>query len=125
MRLKGGPAVNNFLKRKDVTLNMVYSVDMIHVTSKTSRKVKSMVENPRTLPRRTEVEDMVLNDLLLWFVYSRVQEEDGLLTRYRCAGSRKVIIRKDAITAIKRSGEQTYHQIYFQRRRFGRFLAPT
>jgi hypothetical protein len=62
--------MTNFLKRKDVTLEMVYSVDMKYVTSKTSRKVKSMVENPRTLSRRTAVEGMVLNDLLLWFVYS-------------------------------------------------------
>jgi hypothetical protein len=101
MRLKGGPAMTKFLKRKDVTLDMVYSVDMIYVTSKTSRKVKSMVENPRTLSRRTEVEGMVLNDLLLWFVYSLVQEEDELLTRYSCTGSRKVVIRKDVRTAIK------------------------
>lgn len=101
MRIKGGAAMTNFLKRKEVTLDMIYSADMIYVTSKTSRKVKSMVENPRTLSRRTDVEGMVLNDLLLWFLYSQVQETDELLTRYSSTGSRKVVIRKDVRTAIK------------------------
>lgn len=100
-RLKGGPAMTTFLKRKDVTLDMVYSVDMIYVTSKKSRKAKSVITNPRTLSRRTEIESMVLNDLLLWFIYSQVQEADELLTRYSSTGSRKVVIRKNVREAIK------------------------
>jgi hypothetical protein len=76
MRIKGGAAMTNFLKRTDVALNMVYSADMIYITSKTSRKVKSMVENPRTLSRRTDVEGMVMNDLLFFL-------QDELLTRDR------------------------------------------
>lgn len=44
---------------------------------------------------------MVLNDLLLWFMNSQVQEDDELLTRYSSSGSRKVVIRKDVRTAIK------------------------
>jgi hypothetical protein len=100
MRLKGGPTMTNFLKRVDVNLDLVNEVDMVYVTSKTSRKVKSLVENPKTLSRRTEVESMVLDDLLLWFIHSQVQETDELLTRYSSAGSRKVVIRKDVLTAI-------------------------
>ena len=44
-RLKGGPIIANFLKRQDVSLSMVSSVDMVYITSKTSNKVKSLVEN--------------------------------------------------------------------------------
>ena len=99
-RLKGGPAMTTFLKRKDVTLDMVYSVDMIYVTSKTSRKVKLIITNPRTLSRRTEIGSMVLNDLLLWFIYSQVQEADELLTRYSSTGSRKAAIKKNVRKAI-------------------------
>ena len=90
-----------FLKRQDVTLNAIRSVDMTYVTSKTSRKVKSLINNPKTISRRTEVESTVLDDLLLWFLHSRVQEADELLTRYSDTGSRKVVIRKDVRTAIK------------------------
>jgi hypothetical protein len=63
------------------------------VTSKTSRKVKSLVNNPKTISRRTAVESMVLDDLLSWFLHSQVQEGDELLTRYSNKGSRKVVIR--------------------------------
>ena len=99
--LKGGPMTTAFLKRQDVTLNAIRSVDMTYVTSKTSRKVKSLINNPKTISRRTEVESTVLDDLLLWFLHSRVQEADELLTRYSDTGSRKVVIRKDVRTAIK------------------------
>ena len=101
MRLKGGHTITSFLKRDDVTLDMISAVDMVYATSKTSRKVKSLIENPKTLLRRTEVESMVLDDLLLWFIHSQVQETDELLTRYSSTGSRKVVIRKDVRTAIK------------------------
>lgn len=100
-KLKGGPTLTTFLQRTDVDLSMVTSVDMTYVTSKTSRKVKSLVDNQKTISRRTEVESMVLDDLLLWFVHSHVQEADELLTRYSTTGSRKVVIRKDVRTAIK------------------------
>lgn len=100
-RLKGGPAMTTFLQRLDVDLSMVSSVDMSYVTSKTSRKVKSLVDNQKTVSRRTDVESMVLDDLLLWFVHSQVKEADELLTRYSTTGSRKVVIRKDVRTAIK------------------------
>ena len=104
-RLKGGPITTAFLRRQDVTLNAVSSVDMKYVTSKTSRKVKSSVDNPKTLSRRTEVESTVLDDLLLWFLHSQVQEADELLTRYSVTGSRKVVIRKDVRKAIKSAVE--------------------
>jgi hypothetical protein len=100
-RLKGGPLTTAFLERQDVPLSAVSSVDMTYVTSKTSRKVKSLVNNPKTISRRTAVESMVLDDLLSWFLHSRVQEGDELLTRYSNTGSRKVVIRKDVRTAIK------------------------
>ena len=35
-RIKGGPSMSSFLARQDVSLDMVQSVDMIYVTSKTS-----------------------------------------------------------------------------------------
>jgi hypothetical protein len=100
-RLKGGATIANFLKRADVTLDMVSAVDMVYVTSKTSRKVKSLIENPKTLSRRTDIESMVLDDLLQWFIHSQLQETDELLTRYSSTGSRKVVIRKDVRKAIK------------------------
>lgn len=53
---KGGSTITNFMKRVDVTLDMVSAVDMVYVMSKTSRKVKSHIENPRLVSRRTEVE---------------------------------------------------------------------
>ena len=56
---------------------------------------------PKTLSRRSVSEGMVLNDLLLWFMNSQVQEDDELLTRYSSSGSRKVVIRKDVRAAIK------------------------
>ena len=102
-RLKGGPTIAKFLQRLDVNLHMVSSVDMTYVTSKTSKKVKSLVDNQKTIARRTEVESMVLDDLLSWFIHSQVQEEDELLTRYSSTGSRKVVIRKDVRTAIKQA----------------------
>ena len=101
VKIKGGSIMAEFLKRGDVTLDMVTAVDMLYVTSKTSRKVQSLIKNPKTLSRRTEVESMVLDDLLLWFLHSQVQEMDELLTRYSCTGSRKVVIRKDVRHAIK------------------------
>lgn len=100
-RIKGGPMAANFISRKDVTLNMVLSVDMIYVTSKTSRKVKSLIDNPKTISRESEEESTVLDDLCLWVVHSKVQEEDELLTRYSDTGRRKVVIRKDVRNAIK------------------------
>lgn len=100
-RLKGGPVVAAFLKRPDVTLSMIRSADMVYVTSKTSNKVKSLVENPKTIGRNSDIESTVLDDLLLWMLNSSVQEDDELLTRYSATGSRKVVIRKDVRNAIK------------------------
>ena len=100
-RIKGGPNMSSFLARQDVSLDMVLSVDMIYVTSKTSGKVKSLVDNPKTLGRNSEVESIVLEDLSLWIQHSGVQESDELLTRYSATGSRKVVIRKDVRVAIK------------------------
>ena len=100
-RLKGGSDMTKFLQRLDVDLSMVSSVDMTYVTSKTSRKVRSLIDNQKTISRRTQVESMVLDDLLLWFLHSQVQEADELLTRYSVTGSRKVVIRKDVRNAIK------------------------
>ena len=93
--------MSSFLARQDVSLDMVQSVDMIYVTSKTSGKVKSLIDNPKTLGRNSEVESTVLDDLLLWMQHSGVQESDELLTRYSATGSRKVVIRKDVRAAIK------------------------
>jgi hypothetical protein len=62
MRLNGGSTIT----RIDVTLDMVSVVDMVYFTSKTLRKIKSIIENPKTISRRTEIESMVLDDLLLW-----------------------------------------------------------
>ena len=100
-RLKGGERMANYLARPDVENNMVQSVDMLYVTSKTSGKVKSLVENPKTIGRNSEIESIVLDDLLTWILYSKVQEDDELLTRYSATGSRKVVIRKDVRNAIK------------------------
>jgi hypothetical protein len=93
--------VTAFLKRPDVTLSMIRSADMVYVTSKTSNKVKSLVENPKTIGRNSDIESTVLDDLLLWMLNSGVQEDDELLTRYSATGSRKVVIRKDVRNAIK------------------------
>lgn len=100
-RIKGGPNAANFISRQDVTLSMILSVDMVYVTSKTSRKVKSLIDNPKTISRESDVESTVLDDLCLWVVHSKVQESDELLTRYSEKGGRKVVIRKDVRTAIK------------------------
>ena len=54
--------MTKFLQRLDVDLSMGSSVDMTYVTSKTSRKVKSLVDNQKTLSRRTQEESMVLDD---------------------------------------------------------------
>ena len=100
-RIKGGPSMSSFLARQDVSLDMVQSVDMIYVTSKTSGKVKSLVDNPKTIGMNSEIESTVLDDLSLWIQHSQVQESDELLTRYSATGSRKVVIRKDVRAAIK------------------------
>lgn len=97
--------MTRFLQRSNVDLNTVSSVDMTYVTSKTSKKVKSLVDNQKTIARRTKVESMVLDNLLLWFLHSQVQETDELFTRYSVTGSRKVVIRKDVWYA-----EQAYRQ---------------
>jgi hypothetical protein len=78
-----------------------WSVDMMFITSKIHRKVKSYVENPKVIERRTDEESMVLNDLAEWFKHSSVQEGDELLTGYSVEGGRKVVIRKDVRYAIK------------------------
>ena len=101
IKLKGGPMLADFIKRKDVTLSNVKSVDMIYVTSETSRKVKSPVENPKIISRNSDVKSTVLDDICLWVVHSNVQEADELLTRYSADGKRKVAIRKDVRVAIK------------------------
>ena len=100
-RIKGGSSMSSYLARQDVSLDMVKSVDMLYVTSKTSGKVKSLVDNPKTLGRNSEVESTVLDDLSLWIQHSGVQESDELLTRYSATGSRIVVIRKDVRAAIK------------------------
>ena len=79
------------MKRVDVTLDMLSAVNMVYAVSKTSRKVKSHIENPKLVSRRTEV--------LLWFIHSQVQDE--LLTRYSSTGSRTVVRRRDVRTAIR------------------------
>jgi hypothetical protein len=66
MRLNGGSTITIFSLRIDVTLDMVSVVHMVYVSSKTLRKVKSIIENPKTISRRTQIESMVLDDLLLW-----------------------------------------------------------
>lgn len=100
-KIKGGPTITNFLKRADVSLAMVLSVDMVYITSKMHKKTRTYIENPKVIARRTEEESMVLNDLLEWFKHSSVTEGDELLTRYSLEGKRKVVIRKDVRTAIK------------------------
>jgi hypothetical protein len=92
-RIKGGPLMERFLSRRDVDYPMVKSVDLVLITSKTSKRVKSIVKEPKTIARGSRVESTVLDDLLAWIHYSGVQEEDELLTRY-CIdkGTRKVVI---------------------------------
>jgi hypothetical protein len=105
-RIKGGPLMERFLSRQDVEYFMVTSVDLVFMTSKTSKRVKSIVKEPKTIARGSEVESAILDDLLAWIHYSGVQEEDELLTRY-CfdKGTRKVVIRKDVSVALKRAAD--------------------
>jgi hypothetical protein len=90
------------LERKDVTKDMVLSVDMVFITSKIHRKVKSHMSNPKIIQRRTPEESLILDDLLEWFLHSSVQEGDELLTRYSVEGKRKVVMRRDVRNAIKK-----------------------
>jgi hypothetical protein len=100
-RLKGGPTMTKYLKGAGISYSMVLSVDMVYITSKMHKKTKTYIENPKVIARRTEEENMVLNDLLEWFEHSSIKEGDELLTRYSVEGRRKVVIRKDVRNAIK------------------------
>jgi hypothetical protein len=86
VRIKGGPRLTKYLERKDVTKDTVLSVDMVFITSKIHRKVKSHTSNPKVIQRRTPEESLILDDLLEWFLHSLVQEGDELLTRYSVEG---------------------------------------
>lgn len=107
MRIKGGPLMKDFLSRQEVNKSMVLWVDIIYVTHKTANKVKTTVKHPKKLARETEQESQVLDDLLSWLVYPRVQESDELLARIDLAsGLRKVVIRKDVSAVIKMTAER-------------------
>lgn len=101
-RIKGGPMLANFLNRADVKFSDVRSVDLTYITSKTSKKVKSVVTHPKTIARESIEESTVLDDLLSWIQLSGVLEEDELMTRYDPKnGVRKVVIRKVVKKAIQ------------------------
>jgi hypothetical protein len=105
-RVKGGPLLSSFLKRNDVEYSMVKAADLVFLSSKTSKRVKSIVKEPKTIARDTWMESTLLDDIIGWVHYSGVQEEDELLTRYcRGSGSRKVVIRKDVTDALKQAAE--------------------
>lgn len=103
-RLKGGPLIAEFLNRVDVDYSMVKSVDLVFITSKTSKRVKSVITEPKTIARGSVVESTVFDDLLAWICFSGVQEADELLTRYDLISkTRKVVIRKDVGVALKKA----------------------
>jgi hypothetical protein len=105
-RVKGGPLLATFLSRQDVNYSMVKSVDLVFMSSKTSRKVKSVIKEPKTIARGTWMESTVLDDILAWVHYSCVKEDDELLTRYcSVTGNRKVVIRKDVTLALKQAAD--------------------
>jgi hypothetical protein len=61
-RIKGGPLIERFLSRQDVEYFMVKSVDLVFMTFKTSKRVKSIVKEPKTIARGSEVESTILDD---------------------------------------------------------------
>lgn len=93
-KIEGGPNLANFLKRPEVTLATVLSVDFYFLLSKTSG-------HPKHLARRSAVENVVLNYLLEWMVEPGLQGGDELLSRYSDKGRKKLVIRKDVRAAIK------------------------
>jgi hypothetical protein len=100
-KIEGGRLVAQFLRQPGVTQNNILSVDLYYLSSKTSRKVKSVVRHPKYLARRSEIEEIVLNDLLQWMLHSGVKSDDELLSRYCQKDRKKTVIRKDVRTAIK------------------------
>ena len=100
-RIEGGPLIAQFLMQHGVTKENILSVDLYYLSSKTSGKVKSVVRHPKYLARRSEIEEIVLTDLLYWMQNSRVKSDDELLSRYCSKDRKKTVIRKDVRTAIK------------------------
>ena len=101
IRIEGGLELAKFLEQPQVTTENIVSVDLYYLSSKTSRKVKSVVRHPKHLARRSAVEEIVLNDLLHWILHSGVKGDDELLSRYCDKGRKKTVIRKDVRYAIK------------------------
>jgi hypothetical protein len=100
-KIQGGAAVTAFLQQQNVTSSNVLSVDLYFISSKTSKKVTTIVKHPAHLARRSTIESMMLDDLVDWMRYSGVKSDDELLTpRYNTQNRRKVVIRKDIRTAI-------------------------
>ena len=60
---------------------------------KALREVNSLVDNPKTLPRRLEVKITVLDDSMSQFLHPQAQVADALLTRYSNTGSRDELLR--------------------------------
>lgn len=102
-RIRGGPVLAAYLEKPNVDVGSVKSVDLVYLTTKTSKKVKTAIKEPKLVKRGESVgETTVLDDVISWIRYSGVKETDEVLTRYNPVnGARKVVVRKDVAAAIK------------------------
>ena len=98
----GGEEIRAFLVVDiHVRLGMVMGVDIVVLTGKTQHR-GSFSREARTIGRESAFETLLLEDICMWMVWSRVRGEDEFVTRYAPdTGTRKVVTRKMLSGAVK------------------------
>jgi hypothetical protein len=82
----------------------VIGLELVFLTSKTSRATSLTLPKPIALQRRTERESKLVDRLLLWFLHApRLQEGDPLFRRYHPLMDMSLLPRRKPIAAAIKS----------------------
>ncbi|KAJ1384439.1 hypothetical protein B484DRAFT_461462, partial [Ochromonadaceae sp. CCMP2298] len=115
-KIMGGPRLHQHLATYDGRVHpgvlhgfptpfpQVIGLELVFLTSKTSRATRLTLPKPIALQRRTERESKLVDRLLLWFLHApRLQEEDPLFRRYHPTMDTSLLPRRKPIAAAIKS----------------------
>ncbi|KAJ1432968.1 hypothetical protein B484DRAFT_461543, partial [Ochromonadaceae sp. CCMP2298] len=111
-KIMGGPRLHKHLLAYDrrvhpgvqhkfpTSFPHITGLELVFLTSKTSRATRLTLPKPIALQRRSERESRLVDNLLLWFLHaSKLQEEDPLFRRYHPSISTSLLPRRKPIAA--------------------------
>jgi hypothetical protein len=111
-KIMGGPRLHEHLLAYDKRVHPgvqhkfptsfphIIGLELVFLTSKTSRATRLTLPKPIALQRRSERESRLVDNLLLWFLHaSKLQEEDPLFRRYHPLISNSLLPRRKPIAA--------------------------